>query len=135
MRRQGEAILHPELAAVIAGLGHGQHLVVADAGLPIPPGVRRIDLAVRCGVPSFSEVLAAVVSELAIERIIIAIESDTIGNGRLREILAALSDPAVPVAVVSHDEFKELSAGAAAVVRTGECTPFHNAVLVAGVSF
>jgi D-ribose pyranase len=41
----------------------------------------------------------------------------------------------VPVAVASHDEFKELSAGAAAVVRTGECTPYHNAVLVAGISF
>lgn len=87
MRRQGEALLHPELAAVIAGLGHGQHLVVADPG------------------------------------------------GRLRDILAVASDPAVPVAVASDDEFKELSAGAAAVVRTGECTPYHNAVLVAGVSF
>jgi D-ribose pyranase len=135
MRREVGGLLHPELAAVIAGLGHGQRLVISDAGLPIPPGVRRIDLAVRCGVPSFADVLSVVGAELAIERVVIATESDTIGRGLIREILAqALAVPAL-VDTVSHEELKEMSASAVAVVRTGECTSYLNVVLVAGVSF
>lgn len=35
MKRGG--ILHPELLAVIARLGHTDRLVIADSGLPIPP--------------------------------------------------------------------------------------------------
>jgi D-ribose pyranase len=135
VRRQVGGILHPELAAVIAGLGHGQRLVISDAGLPIPPGVRRIDLALRCGVPSFADVLSSVAAELAVERIVIATESDMAGHGRIREILARAFDHQILVDVVPHEELKELSASAVAVVRTGECTPYLNAVLVAGVSF
>jgi len=135
MRREVGGVLHPELAAVIAGLGHGQRLVISDAGLPIPPGVRRIDLAVRCGVPSFADVVSVVGAELAVERVVIATESDTIGHGRIREILAGALDSRVLVEVVSHEELKEMSASAVAVVRTGECTAYLNVVLVAGVSF
>ena len=51
MKKHG--ILNSALSGLIASLGHTDLLVVADAGLPIPPGVPVIDLAVRCGVPSF----------------------------------------------------------------------------------
>ena len=70
-------LLHPELSRVIARLGHGDALVIADAGLPIPAGVE----------------------------------------------------------LVSHDELKRLSQGARAIVRTGEFTPYANAVLFSGVVF
>ena len=36
---------------------------------------------------------------------------------------------------VSHEEFKRRSATARAIVRTGECTPYANIMLIAGVSF
>ena len=42
---------------------------------------------------------------------------------------------AIAPAVVSHEELKRLSASAKAVVRTGECTPYANIMLVAGVTF
>ena len=44
MKKRG--ILQHDLAHVIATLGHTDSLVIADAGLPIPMGVQRIDLAV-----------------------------------------------------------------------------------------
>jgi D-ribose pyranase len=37
-------ILHPQLARVMAELRHMDMLVIADAGLPIPKGVERVDL-------------------------------------------------------------------------------------------
>ncbi|MDN8999686.1 RbsD/FucU domain-containing protein, partial [Staphylococcus aureus] len=45
-------LLNAPLSAVVARLGHGDRVVVCDAGLPIPDGVERIDLAVSPGVPS-----------------------------------------------------------------------------------
>ena len=51
MRKEG--VLHPELCRTITAMGHTDTLVVADAGLPIPKGVVRIDLALVPGLPGF----------------------------------------------------------------------------------
>ena len=60
---------------VIAEMGHTDGLTVADAGLPVPIGVDRIDLAVSPGVPTFAQVLEAVASELKVEEIVVAREA------------------------------------------------------------
>ena len=133
MRKERTALLQPELAAIVAGLGHGQTLVVLDAGMPIEAGPKRIDLAVRCGVPGFKDVLEAIAAELAVERVVIAREADERGRELRRMLDQTLGD--IPITVVSHEELKGACASAVAVVRTGECTPYFNAILVAGVSF
>ncbi len=48
-------LINPALSEVIASLGHTDMLVLADAGLPIPATVRRIDLALTKGIPTFLE--------------------------------------------------------------------------------
>jgi D-ribose pyranase len=70
MKKHG--ILNHELVEVIATLGHTDALVIADAGLPIPAEVRRIDLAVVGGVPRFMEVLRAVLDEMQVEHATVA---------------------------------------------------------------
>ena len=67
-------LLNQPLSAVIAGLGHTDTLVIADAGLPIPTTTQRIDLALVNGVPTFLETLQAVLVEMQVERAIIATE-------------------------------------------------------------
>ena len=62
-----EGIINARLAGALAGLGHTDHVVVCDAGLPIPPGPEVVDLAFRFGVPSFETVLSGVLEELVIE--------------------------------------------------------------------
>ena len=47
-------IINQPISAVIAGLGHMDMVTIADAGLPIPGGTQRIDLALKKGVPAFS---------------------------------------------------------------------------------
>lgn len=127
------ALLNQPLSAVIAGMGHGDLLVIGDAGLPIPAGIPRIDLAVTAGVPRMLEVLRAVLTELQVEEALVAQEtwevSPQVGDG----IRTALGS--VPIRTITHAELKELSARAVAVVRTGECTPYANVVLKAGVTF
>lgn len=125
-------LLHAELSRVIAGMGHGDLLVIGDAGLPIPAGPLRIDLAVARGVPGFAEVLAAVLSELQVERAVIAQEA--CGPDGLQRPAWSAALPLVPEQV-SHAQFKQLCGGAKAMVRTGECTPYANVLLYAGVAF
>ncbi|BCJ34211.1 D-ribose pyranase [Actinocatenispora thailandica] len=129
MRRSG--LWHPRLAALAAGLGHGDLLVVADAGLPVPRGVEVVDLAVARGEPGLLTVLRPILAELVVEHATLATE---LTDAKLiDEIIGQLGD--IAVTWTSHEELKAHTAGAAAVVRTGEDTPFSNIVLRAGVAF
>jgi D-ribose pyranase len=66
--------LNQPLSEVIAGLGHLDSLVVADAGLPIPQETQRIDLALIQGIPGFLETVRVILEEIKVERAIVAEE-------------------------------------------------------------
>ena len=126
-------ILNQPISAVIAGLGHGNMLAVAAAGLPIPPESVRIDLALVQGVPGFLQTVEAVLIEMKVDKVILATETDD-NSPHIAEALKALL-PGVPFEWVSHAQIKELSHQAVAVIRTGEFTPYANVILVSGVTF
>ena len=122
-------VLNAPLSGLIASMGHGDLLVIGDAGLPVPQGVAVIDLAVMRGVPGVFDVLDAVLAELVVERSALANEADPglIARFAEREIGS--------LGRLSHADFKQESRHARAVVRTGECTPYANICLWAGVAF
>ncbi|WP_137939197.1 D-ribose pyranase [Chitinivorax sp. B] len=126
-------LLHPDLSDVIARLGHGDTLVIADAGLPIPDGPRRIDLALTPGLPSFDAVLATILTEMHVEHITIASELASHNPPVAQQLADRL--PNMTTSLVDHEQFKALTANARAIVRTGECTPYANVILRAGVVF
>lgn len=131
MKKQG--VLNQPISSLLASIGHTDSLVLCDAGLPIPEGPERIDLAVRCGVPPFIETLEALLAELEVERAVVARET----TERSPQIYASLEKllPAGSIELVSHEELKGLSGKAKGIVRTGECTPFANVILYSGVVF
>ncbi len=131
MKKRG--ILNHELSELIARLGHTDTLVIADAGLPVPPGVQRIDLAISGGVPSFMQVLHPILEDLAVESVIIASEQREVSPDFHEELVSALGT--IPVQEVPHTEFKRQTQNARAVIRTGEFTYYANVILVAGVAF
>lgn len=131
MKKSG--IINQPISAVIAGLGHTDMLVVADAGLPIPPEPQRIDLALTTGIPSFADTLRTVLTEMQVERAIIASEIIKANPKVYREIQRQLSG--IPIDTVPHDSLKERTRSARAVIRTGEFTPYANIILIAGVVF
>ncbi len=126
-------LLNSEISHVISLLGHTDRIVICDAGLPIPPQVRRIDLALVPGIPSFLTVLEAILLELRIERAFCAEELPGTNPAVFAPLLKALGD--APVRQLSHEAFKQMTHSAKAVVRTGECSPFANVILEAGVIF
>lgn len=131
-------LLNRHLSELVASLGHLDEIVIADAGLPVPPNVRVIDLAVMAGVPSLFNLIHALSSELVIETMLHAEEAP--------EALAKLfetershweTEQGKPITTekISHAAFKERSAKARAIIRTGSVKPYCNLILVSGVAF
>lgn len=127
-------ILNSQLSRIIASMGHGDMLVIGDAGLPVPPGVETVDLALVQGIPGFLQTLEAVLRELQVQEAIIGQEMAEVSPG-MYERFTAMWPKDVPVRAVPHSEFKDITKSAKAVVRTGEFTPYSNIILVAGVLF
>ncbi|SDJ05454.1 D-ribose pyranase [Aliiruegeria lutimaris] len=134
-------LLNAPIARVVSLMGHTDSLCIGDAGLPVPDGVERIDLAVSTGLPGFLDVLPAVLGELFVERAAIAQE---LSDGQpafhaklLRQLrnLEQAQGNSITVTTVPHEEFKRLTRSSKAVIRTGEFTPYANILLYSGVPF
>lgn len=131
MKKSG--ILNDRISALIARMGHKESLMICDAGMPIPPACNRIDLALSPGIPSFLQVLDAVLGELCVEGGVLAEEISS-HNGTLEgEIRRMLGD--LPLDYVPHTEMKEAMPRCKGIIRTGEFSPFANLRLVSGVVF
>ena len=64
MKKTG--ILNAQLIGLIAALGHKDTFMIGDAGMPIPKGVEIVDLILCGGVPTFEQVMDAVLAETEI---------------------------------------------------------------------
>lgn len=127
-------ILNPKINQLIAETGHTDTIVVTDAGLPIPENVtHRIDLALKEGIPGFLETLDTVLSELEVEKVILAEEVKTVSPEMNDEIVKRF--PNLPIEYVPHVEFKQQTKQARGLIRSGEFTPYANVILVAGVVY
>lgn len=131
MKRHG--ILNSHLAKLLADLGHTDKIVIADAGLPVPDEVLKIDLSLKPGFPAFRDVAAVLADEMAVEKVIVASEIKVSNPENASFIETLFSEEAVDC--LPHEKFKELTKEAKAVIRTGEFTPYANCILQAGVLF
>ena len=131
MKKSG--VLNDQISFVIASMGHMDMLTIGDAGLPVPLNVDKIDLALVPGIPTFLDVVRAVANDLEVQEIVLAEEI----KEHNPEIEAALKElfKGIQIIYMPHSELKVLSAGSRAAIRTGECTPYANVILVSGVTF
>lgn len=130
MKRHG--IFNAELSHAIATLGHGDGLLVVDAGFPIPRDAWRIDLALTVNSPELRPVLDLIAAEMIVEEVVLA--EDVRTNNRPLHDWVADRFVGVPLTSIPHTEM--LTAGAKrakAIVRTGALDPWGNILLVSGV--
>lgn len=125
-------LLNIALSQLIASLGHGDSVVIGDAGLPVPPGVLLIDLALTRGVPGFMPTLQTVLTEMQVEYHVLADELP-LYSPQLAQQIATLG--LADKRTLPHIDFKHITRNARAIIRTGEFTPYANIILVAGVVF
>jgi D-ribose pyranase len=130
VRRNG--ILNHRLAGAIAALGHGDMLLVVDAGFPIPRGADRVDLAVLRDLPDLRTVLSAIHRELIVERVVFAsemAENNAPLHGFLEQEFRGVELEGRP----HVDMLGGAAAEAKTIVRTGAFDPWGNIGLVSGV--
>ena len=136
MKKHG--ILNSEVADVLAHMGHTDRICIGDCGLPIPEGTRRIDLALRFGLPSFMDVLCETGADMKIEKVILAEEIKEKSPALLKEIEEYLRGEGIDgemIEFVPHEELKRLTRDCRAVIRTVETTPYANIILQSGCIF
>jgi D-ribose pyranase len=96
--KKGKLINQP-ISNLIAGLGHTDEIVIADAGLPIPKKSNRIDLALTNGIPSFEDTLKTVLEEMCVEKAYVSEEIKEYSPQILELIQTTLGDK-IPVDLI-----------------------------------
>jgi D-ribose pyranase len=125
-------ILNAELNHAIASMGHGDLMIVRDAGFPIPSAAWRIDLAVVPDVPDLETVLLPISKSLIVERIGFADVLPEYNAPLLSKVRRLFPD--ADVEPVKHEVLlTEMAAKAKVIVRTGALDPWGNILLYSGV--
>ena len=124
-------ILNRDLAAVISEQGHGDLLMVCDAGFAIPQDVEVIDLSLKENVPMVMDVLSELFRHFSVEKMYMSIETEEISPSHFKKVSVAFGDK-VEVETLAHSDLKVLSRDVKAVIRTGDFTAYGNVILVSG---
>lgn len=133
--QSGSILFNQRLSAVVTGLRFGEIIVVADAGLPIPAGVETLDLALTTGIPSVTDVITVLKSELVIDEVIIAAEMEKVNPEVTTSVDTVFSQAGVRVRTLPHDDIEELLPRVKLIIQTGETTPYGNVLIVGGLDF
>lgn len=132
---QKHGILNSHIAKVLADLGLTDTICIGDCGLPIPEGVRKIDLALTYGVPSFEDVVRLLRYHMQVEAIHVG-EPMAKENPDNYAVLEELyPKDCYEWIATSHEEFKEATKFCKCIIRTGEATPYSNVILRADCIF
>jgi D-ribose pyranose/furanose isomerase RbsD len=127
---KAKGILHKDLNALIGELGHGDVIIVCDAGFAIPKGVARIELAIEKDCPTVLRILELLQEELIIEKYVLAEEMKDVNPVMLQKYRDVYAETAIQEAFVRHEELAgEIARAAKAVVRTGAFQPYGSIAL------
>ncbi len=125
-------LLNNELSYAITSMGHGDLMIVCDAGFPIPSSAWRIDLALVPDVPDLETVLSAVAEAFIAEKVSYAAEMAENNPpllAKVQRIFADSNHEPIPHAQI----LGEMAAKAKVIVRTGAFDPWGNILLYSGV--
>lgn len=128
-----KGILNSDISRVLSYMRHTDTICIGDCGLACPESVELIDLSVSKNLPSFLQVLDAVLDDYKTEKIYLASEIQDKNSALLEDINVRLSD--VPCTFISHEEFKLNLKNCKAVIRTGEMKPYANIILQSACIF
>lgn len=124
-------IVNRELARVLSEQGHGDLLMVVDAGFAIPKNADVVDISLSENCPMVIDTLKELKKFFSVEKLIFANDTKSVSPTLFNNI-RKLFGKAVPVEMVTHPEIKEISKRVKAVIRTGDFTAYANVILVSG---
>jgi len=124
-------MINGPISAAISRQGHGDEMMVVDAGFACPDHVEVIDIALREGAPTVQDVLAELRPYHSVEKIILA-EDTREHNPTHFDRVARSFGEGVEVEVIPHEELKQRSHEVKTIIRTGDFTAWGNVLLVSG---
>lgn len=124
-------IINRELAGIISRQGHGDLLMVTDAGFAIPKDADVLDLSLTENVPTVPDVLDVLSKFFSVEKMLLAKQTSDINPQLFNRIIKSFGED-VEVELMDHASLKEISKKAKAIIRTGDFTAFGNVILVSG---
>jgi D-ribose pyranase len=125
-------LLNAELSHAIALMGHGDLMIVCDAGFPIPSEARRIDLSIVQDVPDLETVLTPIAQNFIAEKVSFA-EEIQVHNKPLLAKVERLFPDAEREPIPHARILGEMAGKAKVIVRTGAFDPWGNILLYSGV--
>lgn len=134
MKKTG--ILNRGLSKIVASMGHGQQILVGDAGFPIPKTLECVDLALTEGKISIEEALRAILIELKVEKVIVAEEIKKYAPEQLALYEKIFKNIPKGIECVTIKEMLAMAPQAIAAVRTGDTgAAYASLLLVSGVTY
>ncbi|MEZ7215834.1 D-ribose pyranase [Klebsiella spallanzanii] len=127
-----DRILHPELAAALATLGHTDIVLVTDAGFPIPASANRIDLGLWPGTVDVRDILRVLRKEIFVEEVHFASEVRDCHPQLYREVQTIYTGSGAEFQAASHEMLcHDIAHKAKLIIRSGSFEPWANFALVA----
>ena len=124
-------IVNRELARVLSEQGHGDLLMVVDAGFAIPKNADVVDISLSENRPMVIDTLTELKKFFSVEKLIFANDTREVSPTLFNNITGLFGHD-VPVEMVTHPQIKEMSHKVKAVIRTGDFTAYANVILVSG---
>ena len=124
-------IVNRELSRLLSEQGHGDLLMVVDAGFAIPKSADVVDISLTENCPMVIDTLKELKKFFSVEKLIFADKTREVSPTLFANITKLIGED-VPVEIVSHPQLKEMSAKVKAVIRTGDFTAYANVILVSG---
>lgn len=124
-------ILNRGLASVLSQQGHGDLLMVTDAGFAISPELDVVDISLSENVPMVMDVLCELKKYFSVEKMIMSEETKELNPSHFNQVSLAFG-AGVEVETVPHSDLKKMSQEVKAVIRTGDFTAYGNVILVSG---
>lgn len=135
-----DPLLSPDLLHVLASMGHGDEIVVADAHFPGASVARRL---IRMDGVDATRVIGAIVSVMPLDTFVEAPAAgmQVVGDPKavpeavadFNRVLDAAEGRKVRIEMIERHAFYERSRAAFAVVQTGELRTYANLILKKGV--
>ncbi len=119
------------VAKILSEQGHGDLLMVVDAGFAIPKELEVVDISLGENKPMVLEVLAELKKFFSVEKMIMANQTKTVSPTLFAAIAKSFGEN-IPVETIEHSDLRLLAKTAKAVIRTGDFTAFGNVILVSG---
>ena len=130
-------LIHPDLIAALALCGHGDKVLIADGNYPLDSktgDAELVYLGLTPGMPTVTDVLAALQSAISIEKVEVMDPGDGSTPEIYKDFRAMLPD--LELNVLGHDEFYDACClpPVRLAISTGEQRVFANILLTVGVA-